>query len=162
MYRIERVPPSADLATATRRLLDALPDWFGIAEANDSYVESATRLPGYIAVTDGETIGLLLLARHFAESAEVHLIAVTPQRHRDGVGRALVAAAEADLRDDGCQLLQVKTLGPARPDAAYAKTRLFYLSTGFLPLEETTELWDENPCLIMVKPLLSEPLDPAR
>ncbi|HEY2794100.1 MAG TPA: GNAT family N-acetyltransferase [Micromonosporaceae bacterium] len=162
MYRIDRVPASADLASATRRLLDSLPEWFGIAEANDSYVESATRLPGYLAVRDGEIAGLLLVNRHFAESAEVHLIAVAPQRHRDGAGRALVAAAEDDLRADGCQLLQVKTLGPSRPDAGYAKTRLFYLSVGFLPLEETLELWDENPCLIMVKPLLSEPLDPAR
>jgi GNAT superfamily N-acetyltransferase len=153
MLSVERVTGSAELGEVTRRLLDALPDWFGIPEANDEYGASATRLPGYLARQDGEPIGVLLLNRHFPETAEIHLIAVAPAYHRQGVGRALVDAAEVDVRSTGARLLQVKTLGPSRPDPGYDNTRQFYLAAGFLRVEELLDLWEGYPCLVMVKPL---------
>jgi GNAT superfamily N-acetyltransferase len=154
-YQITRVTGSAELAAITERLLTPLPSWFGIPEANAEYVESATHLPGLVAhdTSTGEPIGVLLYRRHFPEAAEMHLMAVAPSWHRRGVGKALVAAIEADLTADGCQLLQVKTLGATHPDPGYARTRAFYRAVGFLPLEETTELWPGTPCLILVKRL---------
>jgi GNAT superfamily N-acetyltransferase len=101
--------------------------------------------------------GVLLVARHFPQSAEVHLMAVDRIWHRRGAGRALLAAAERDLAADGVQFLQVKTLGPAYEDEAYASTRAFYSATGFCPLEELSGLWPDNPCLIMVKVLGQAP-----
>ena len=71
--------------------------------------------------------------------------------HRQGAGRALVSAVEADLRADGAELLEVKTLGPSRPDPGYDRTRQFYAAMGFRPLEEIGGLWPGNPCLVMVK-----------
>jgi GNAT superfamily N-acetyltransferase len=135
------------------RLLRALPEWFGIASAVEEYVQAAARLPTYLATSGATTIGALLVARHFAESAEVHLMAVDRGWHRRGVGRALLAACEDDLVADGVELLQVKTLGPARPDAGYAATRSFYAAVGFRRLEEIVGLWPENPCLVLVKVL---------
>jgi GNAT superfamily N-acetyltransferase len=142
---------------AVDRLLRALPNWFGIAESVTEYVTAAGRLPTYLAYPDGgnEPVGALLLARHFPEAAEVYLMAVAPDLHRRGVGRALLQAAEEDLSRDGAQFLQVKTLGPSRPDGGYQKTRSFYLSQGFAPLEEIHELWPGNPCLILIKALVS-------
>jgi len=96
---------------------------------------------------------VLLAARHFPCSAEIYLMAVDPAVHRSGIGRALVTALEADLIAEGVQFLQVKTLGPSRPDPGYERTRLFYASVGFLPLEEIGDLWPENPCLKMIKSL---------
>jgi hypothetical protein len=71
-----------------------------------------------------------------------------------GASRALVAALEADLIPRGVEFLQVKTQGPARPDAGYEKTRQFYADVGFRPLEEIHGLWPGIPCLIMIKSLL--------
>ncbi|MGW4955744.1 GNAT family N-acetyltransferase [Nonomuraea sp. NPDC004186] len=150
-FQISRITGSAELAEVTARLLDRLPTWFGIPEANAEYVESATRLPGLLAHAGAEVIGVLLYRRHFAEAAEIHLMAVSPGWHRRGVGRALVDAVTSDVRADGCRLLQVKTLGAKHPDPGYARTRAFYRAVGFLPLEETDDLWPGNPCLIMVK-----------
>jgi GNAT superfamily N-acetyltransferase len=143
------------------RLLRMLPDWFGIESAITGYVESARDLPTYLArpggghveSPEGQPAGVLLAARHFPCSAEIHLMAVDPAVHRRGVGRALVAALEADLIADRVEFLQVKTLGPAHPDAGYRRTRQFYASAGFRPLEEIHGLWPENPCLIMIKAL---------
>ena len=143
------------------RLLRMLPGWFGIESANIGYVESARDLPTYLAwhgtadagQPEGEPAGVLLATRHFPCSAEIHLMAVDPAWHRRGAGRALVAALETDLIADQVEFLQVKTLGPAHPDAGYHRTRQFYASVGFRPLEEIHGLWPENPCLIMIKAL---------
>lgn len=151
-YRIDRMVGSTELADITARLLGLLPTWFGIEESNAEYIRSATELPGLVARTDTEAIGMLLCRRHFPESAEIHVFAVDPAWHRRGVGSALVAALAADLRTEGRQVLQVKTLGPSHPDPGYAKTRAFYRAIGFLPIEEMNELWQPGtPCLIMVK-----------
>ena len=152
-YNVVAVTPSPELAEITERLLKLLPSWFGIPEANAEYADSATRLPGLVARSGDEAVGVLLSRRHFPGSAEIHLMAVDPKWHRRGVGRALVATLEAQLANDGCTLLEVKTLGESRPDPGYANTRAFYLSCGFEPLEETRDLWPGNPCLIMVKPI---------
>lgn len=152
-FRIDTVTGSAELADVTQRLLDLLPTWFGIPEANAEYVDSARRLPGRVLWAGTEIIGVLLYRRHFPESAEIHLIAVHPEWHRRGAGRSMVEALVTDLTAAGCRLLQVKTLGPSHPDEGYVKTRAFYRATGFLPLEEMLDLWPDNPCLIMVRML---------
>lgn len=140
---------------SVERLLRALPDWFGIEESLREYVDDARTKPTYLArdPITGEVVGALLATVHNPQSAEIHLMAVTPELHRRGIGRELVACFERDMADAGARLLQVKTQGPSRPDAGYAKTLEFYLAMGYIPLEEIVGLWAENPCLILVKPL---------
>lgn len=150
---ISAVDGSDELASITATLLAQLPTWFGIPEANTEYVNAACDLPGLVARADGEPVGMLLYRRHFPQASEIHLMAVAPNWHRHGIGAAMVHRLVSDLRDSGCQLLQVKTLGPSRPNADYAATRAFYQAMGFLPLEELTTLWGNNPCLLMVMPL---------
>lgn len=149
------VQPHRQDPVAVERLLRSLPSWFGVESSLRQYVLDAAQLPSYLAAAaDGDVVGALLVKRHTAHSAEIHLMAVDPGRHRQGVGRALLTAAEADLVADGVRFLQVKTRGPSRPDPGYEKTRAFYSACGFTPLEEILDLWDEeNPCLIMVKTL---------
>ena len=150
------------------RLLRKLPAWFGIESSVVEYIESARRLPAYLAwphdpprpadlLPPGLAAGALLAVRHFPRSAEIYLMAVDPAVHRQGAGRALVTALESDLIADGVEFLQVKTLGPAHPDPGYARTRRFYASVGFQALEEITGLWPGNPCLIMIKKLPPHP-----
>jgi ribosomal protein S18 acetylase RimI-like enzyme len=184
------------------RLLRKLPTWFGIESSVLGYIESARRLPAYLAWPRGPAsaghpphpaaghpphpaaghlpdppaghlpdlavghlpdlapnrppdlpAGVLLTVRHFPRAAEIYLLAVDPAVHRRGAGRALVTALESDLGADDVEFLQVKTLGPSHPDPGYVRTRQFYASVGFQPLEEITGLWPENPCLIMIKTL---------
>ena len=143
---------------ACKRILQSLPEWFGIEESNRGYVRDLETLPSYVAIVDGEVAGFLSLKRHFPAASEIHVIAVAPSMHRHGIGRALVEEAEAALRAAGVPLLQVKTLGPSNPDEGYRKTREFYEALGFLPLEETTALWGpDNPSLIMVKVVGNRP-----
>ncbi len=137
-----------------RALLAELPEWFGLEASNRAYVEAARSLPTYVARGDGDVVGACLVKRHFAEAAEIELLAVRHALHRQGIGRQIITRVEVDLRGDGVQLLQVKTRGPSGTSEPYERTRAFYTSLGFLPLEERMDIWGpDNPCLIMVKPL---------
>lgn len=110
-----------------------------------------------MAIEAGLVVGFLSVKQHFPSAAEIHVIAVERSSHRRGIGKALLEAAEADLRAADCQLLQVKTLGPSDDDEGYRRTREFYIALGFIPLEETDAFWGpENPTLLMAKPI-----DPA-
>ena len=81
-------------------------------------------------------------------------MAVDRNRHRRGVGRALVEHVAAEARAAGTRVLHVKTLADLHPSPEYAQTRAFYKAMGFLRLIVIPELWDPaNPCLLMVKPL---------
>ena len=137
-----------------RRILAALPDWFGIPEANQHYVEAASVLPSYVANnSDDVVVGIALVKRDYPESADLNLIAVDPAYHRAGVGSALLAAIESDLVADGVRLFQVHTVGPSFDDQHYALTREFYLARGFFRLREFDALDWDGPTLVLVKPL---------
>jgi len=135
-------------------ILAALPEWFGIAEANARFAEEARHLPMFVARLGGAAVGIATLRQHFPATAELHLIAVKPVHHRAGIGARLIRAIEDHLRGTATRTLTVKTLAPSAGDLAYARTHRFYAAQGFLPLEVFPTLWDaENPCLLMAKTL---------
>ena len=147
---VRTVDAPEERSALCRRVLEALPDWFGLPDAVERYVREVAALPT-LAVGD---VGFLTLKVHTDTAAEIYVMGVLQEHHRTGIGTALVEAAEDLLRGTGIEYLQVKTLGPSRPDEHYAATRRFYEARGFRPLEELTAIWgEENPCLIMVKRL---------
>ena len=162
--------PLSGQGAACEAVLRALPDWFGIEESIREYVRDVEKLPTFVAeevVGDaggdaatvaaeagGAVVGLLAVASHSAVAAEIQVIGVLADRHRGGIGRALLAAAEGWLRERGVRYLTVKTLSSTDPDPGYAGTRAFYEATGFVPLMELPTLWGAgNPCLVMLKTL---------
>ena len=74
-----------------RRILDGLPQWFGMPESNDEYVEKAATLTNVVA-RDGDAVaGICLLLRHNPQAAEIDLIAVP----EIVTGRGSVAASSS-------------------------------------------------------------------
>lgn len=140
------------------RLLECVPEWFAQPESNAEYIRNARSKETWtVRGAEDEVVGVVLIDRHFAHVAEIHLMVVSRNHHGSGVGTALIEAIEADARNRSVRLLEVKTLGASHPDTAYARTRHFYERMGFLALEET-DLWgEETPCLVMVKPLYGLP-----
>jgi ribosomal protein S18 acetylase RimI-like enzyme len=141
-----------------RAVLAELPTWFGIQDAVDDYIALADRTPTVVASAEGRDVGLLIVIHHSPYAAEVYLMGVLPERHRQGIGRQMLEHAEAALAAAGVEFLQVKTLSASRDDEGYAKTRAFYLAYGFRPLEEFPDLWNpQNPALQMVKVVATAP-----
>jgi GNAT superfamily N-acetyltransferase len=137
-----------------RRVLEALPQWFGIPEAVEEYVESCGDCLVLAWEQAGEQVGFAALTACNKYTVEVCVMGVLPDVHRQGIGRNLLEAAAEAARAAGYRLMEVKTLDGTHPDEGYRKTRAFYRALGFLPLECIPELWGtENPCLIMVRPL---------
>jgi coenzyme F420-0:L-glutamate ligase/coenzyme F420-1:gamma-L-glutamate ligase len=147
--RVVGIESPAERSSIAEAVLRDLPDWFGIEEATREYIEKAATLPTFAVEPDA---GFLSVKQHTPAAAEVYVMGVRRAHHRQGIGRALVEAAESWCRARGIRFLQVKTLGPSRPDEGYDATRRFYEAVGFVALEELHGLWDaENPTLILVK-----------
>ena len=130
-------------------VLRDLPEWFGIESATAAYIRDVAEL-ATLGIGDDAILSLKL---HTAFAAEVYVMGVRRSRHGQGLGTALMQAAEEYLRGRDFEYLQVKTLGPSDPDEGYVRTRAFYEARGFVPLEEIHGLWEDNPCLLMVKRL---------
>lgn len=140
-------------------LLATVPHWFGFAEANRAYREVADRSPTLVA-RDGDgddgdrPVGFVTVVRHSPYAAELHVLAVRPERHRQGIGRALIRQVEERLRAEGIEYLQVKTLSASAADEGYLRTLAFYEALGFRVLEEMPTLWNPgNPAVMLVKRL---------
>jgi N-acetylglutamate synthase-like GNAT family acetyltransferase len=138
---------------AVGRILHALPGWFPEEEVVADYVAEAARLDGYLARSaDGPTVGVALVDRRFATTAELALLAVDPRWHGRAVGTRLLERVEADLCADGVHVLEVHTLGPTCHDDCYDRTRDFYAARGFTSLNDQVASW-AGPTLLLVKTL---------
>ena len=68
--------------------------------------DDASRLPGLVAERDGRRLGFALLRR---DRDEMEVVALLSLVVREGVGSALLRAAEAQARRDGCGRLWLVT-----------------------------------------------------
>ena len=133
-------------------ILNALPNWFGIPESTLEYIAEVKNKPFYAIFDAGKAIGFVSIKVHNAYTSEIYVMGITEEYHRKGIGRQLVEKCESYCRQNGMEFLTVKTLDEKNPDEYYRKTRLFYESMGFRPLEVFPTLWDEsNPCLFLAK-----------
>lgn len=101
---IEIKPAAVGLSAEVEPILRALPQWFGIEEATVFYIQQADENPTFLAIdsaADDRPVGFLTLYTHSPFASEISVMAVLPEYHRQGVGRALLTTAEAQLRDEG-------------------------------------------------------------
>jgi GNAT superfamily N-acetyltransferase len=138
---------------AVERILRSLPEWFGIEDSLLEYVADAGTAESYLAVEDGEIVGVALVHEHFPRSAELTLIAVHAERRHGGLGSALVEAVVDSLTARGFLLLEVHTVGPSYEHDGYAATRAFYGRSEFVAMHEFHGLDWPGPTVIMVRPL---------
>ena len=133
-----------------REVLADLPDWFGIPECTEEYINESAKMPFWASYSDQEAAGFIALKQTSPFAAELYVTGVKKRFHRQGIGRELFSAFYESAKQSGYEFLQVKTVDEGRY-TEYDQTRLFYESLGFRNLEVFPTLWDEwNPCLIMV------------
>lgn len=136
----------------TKQILDALPAWFGIEESKQEYVDQSKDTFMFAYFDKDTPVGFIAIKQHYRQSAELAVMGVKSEYHRHGIGRKLVSECEKWCVEHDISYLQVKTLSETSSDESYAKTRKFYESVGFVPLETFSTIWDEaNPCLLLVK-----------
>jgi len=150
-FTVQRITDKEEKWKTARKILTALPDWFGIPESREAYIRESTEMPFWAAFHGEKAVGFLSLKETGKATGEIFVMGVLPGMHRSGVGKALFAALEQGAREMGYTYLQVKTVQMGKYEI-YDRTNRFYQAVGFVELECFPELWDEaNPCQIYVK-----------
>src|SRR5215472_13634173 len=97
----------SDKGAICAEILASLPDWFGIPASNAAYKRDVEALPMFVAQDGGHVQGFIALKQQTPFAFEIHVMGVRPDRHRTGLGRALVARAESLVREKGVRFLTV-------------------------------------------------------
>ena len=137
-----------------RKVLNDLPLWFGIPEANDEYCAGVKKHRFVKICYENQDIGFASIKVNNELVAELYVMGIMAKYHRKNIGIKLIDHIESDLRNNGFQYLEVKTLDESKESEEYRRTRLFYQKAGFIPFDVLYNEWGkENPCLIMLKKL---------
>lgn len=147
---VRRVTEAETRRRIARTILEALPDWFGIRESREEYINASGTWTFFAAYRQGSPAGFLCLKETGKATAELAVMGVLSEYHRQGIGRALFEAAREEAVRRGYQFLQVKTVAMGYYET-YDRTNRFYQSMGFQEFEVFPELWDRaNPCQVYV------------
>lgn len=133
---------------ASSEVLRTLPEWFGIEQSTQAYIESACIVPCLIAYDNDEIIGFLSIIES-NDFLEIDAMGVKPIYHKRGVGRQLINNLIEYARVNNYLRIIVKTLSDKHPDINYKLTRLFYHLLGFVDKRELLIWGEELPCIEM-------------
>lgn len=150
MESIVQVTQPDEKAEIAGTILSQLPDWFGLPESTRRYIEESRALPFFACMREDKAIGFAALRETSPYAAEIHVMGVLPEYHRQGVGTRLFDTLKAYAVAQGYSFLQVKTVQSGHYEE-YNRTNAFYRRMGFRELEVLPTLWDEwNPCQVYV------------
>ncbi len=150
---IEQISDAGMKAAISRKILEALHDWFEVDESREKYIADCADWLFFAAKEAGEYVGFLCLRETGEATVELSVMGVLKEYHRKGLGRALFEEAKKAAIRDGYSFMQVKTVQMGVYED-YDLTNRFYRSLGFREFEVIKELWGEdNPCQIYVMSL---------
>lgn len=151
--QLRKITDRREQMRITREILEALPEWFGIPEAREAYIQDSAGTPYVCAMQGNQPVGFLYLKQTGKDTMEIAAMGVRKEAQRTGIGAALLEAAKTMARKQNCSFLQVKTVQMGKYEV-YDRTNRFYQSVGFREFEVFPILWDEgNPCQIYVMAL---------
>ena len=150
MFVIEEVKDVNQKMAVVAEVLKDLPEWFGIPESTQAYIEEAKDLQVWAAYQESDLTGFVSLSYSSEDCAEIDCLGVKKAYQGRGIGSQLLATLESEASKN-VDFLQVKTVAEG-PDKDYDRTNIFYGSLGFKKLEIFPQLWgSQNPCQILIK-----------
>ncbi|WP_049532841.1 GNAT family N-acetyltransferase [Streptococcus pseudopneumoniae] len=152
MFVIEEVKNENQKKAVVAEVLKDLPEWFGIPESTQAYIEGATTLQVWAAYQESDLTGFVSLSYSSEDCAEIDCLGVKKSYQGRKIGSQLLANLESEARKK-VDYLQVKTVAEGS-NKDYDRTNVFYRSLGFKKLEIFPQLWgSQNPCQILIKKL---------
>lgn len=149
-------PATAQDLASYLRIVRELPEFF-VGDVPSIVERDLQRHPGWVVVDDHhEVIGFAIAERRSAYSTEILWMAVQADRRAAGHGTMLLDSMLDALRDDGVQLVEVKTLDSSAGYAPYDATRAFWERRGFVQIDTIDPLpgWQPgNPAAVYVAAL---------
>ena len=150
MFTIEEVKGEDQKMAVVAEILRDLPEWFGIPESTQAYIEGAKDLRVWAAYQESDVVGFISLSYSSEDCAEIDCLGVKKSFQGQGIGRELITTIEREAVKQ-VDYLQVKTVAEGL-NKDYDRTNVFYRSLGFKKLEIFPQLWDlKNLCQILIK-----------
>ena len=150
MFVIEEVKNENQKKAVVAEVLKDLPEWFGIPESTQAYIEGATTLQVWAAYQESDLTGFVSLSYSSEDCAEIDCLGVKKSYQGRKIGSQLLATLESEARKK-VDYLQVKTVAEGS-NKDYDRTNIFYGSLGFKKLDIFPQLWGpQNPCQILIK-----------
>jgi len=152
MFVIEEVMNEAQKMAVVAEVLHDLPEWFGIPESTQAYIEGAKDLQVWAAYQEKDLAGFVSLSYSSEDCAEIDCLGIKKAYQGRGIGSQLLATLESEANKN-VDFLQVKTVAQGS-NKDYDRTNDFYRGLGFKKLEIFPQLWNpQNPCQILIKKL---------
>ena len=152
MIEIREVRDANQKMAVVAQVLKDLPEWFGIPESTQAYIEGITDLQVWAAYQESDLTGFVSLSYSSEDCAEIDCLGVKKAYQGRKIGSQLLATLESEARKK-VDYLQVKTMAESS-NKDYDRTNVFYRSLGFKKLEIFPQLWgSQNPCQILIKKL---------
>ena len=150
MFVIEEVKSEDQKMAVVAEILRDLPEWFGIPESTQAYIEGAKDLRVWATYQESDVVGFISLSYSSEDCAEIDCLGMKKSFQGQGIGRELITTIEREAVKQ-VDYLQVKTVAEGS-NKDYDRTNVFYRSLGFKKLEIFPQLWDlKNPCQILIK-----------
>ena len=150
MLVIKEVKDEEQKMAVVAEVLKDLPEWFGIPESTQAYIEGAKDLQVWAVYRYGDLLGFVSLSYSSEDCAEIDCLGVKKAHQGRGIGSQLLATLESEACKK-VDYLQVKTVAEGS-NKDYDRTNIFYRSLGFKKLEIFPQLWGpQNPCQILIK-----------
>ena len=147
---VVKITDKKEKGSIAREVLEALPDWFGIPEYVEEYIESSMELPFWVDREENKVRGFIVIKETSQYAAELCVMGVKKEFHKKGIGRKLFEAMYEYAKEQKYEFLQVKTVKEGCYED-YDQTNAFYKRLGFKEFECFPLLWDEhNPCQIYI------------
>ena len=106
---IQLVQAGQDRSQLVAKVLADLPEWFGLPDSTQEYIDQAS---DRVCFQAGEGWGFITLQETSPVCLEIHCMGVLKAHQGQGLGRQLMAAAEDYAISQGYHYLQVKTVAP--------------------------------------------------
>lgn len=131
--KIEQISPD-EAENLCRIITKDLPEYFGLVEANEKYVEGVKDHINFAIAVQGNFVGLLSLSFPYPKASQIYWMGILRRYQEQGLGKLLVHAALDYAKNQGATSMTVETLSKAEADENYLKTYGFYETMGFEPL----------------------------
>lgn len=133
MFVIKEVKDEDQKMAVVAEVLKDLPEWFGIPESTQAYIEGAKDLRVWAAYQESDVVGFISLSYSSEDCAEIDCLGVKKTFQGQGIGSRLLLTLESETAKT-VDYLQVKTVAEGS-NKNYDRTNVFYRSVGFKKLE---------------------------
>jgi Xaa-Pro aminopeptidase len=125
---------SEDGSRLCSKIINALPQYFAIPQANESYIDSVRTKENFAAKIDSKYCGMISIDCNYSGNANIYWLGIYPDAQGMKLGTYLINHVSNLIGKRGIKTLTVETVSPSVGDENYLKTYNFYQKLGFTEL----------------------------